>query len=79
MFCVFLTLISCFNLLHSKVTKPNVLFIAVDDHADDPNEFHNLAKAPSPEIRREIGLLQKSLRFKSNGKIPTNPVNPPRL
>jgi hypothetical protein len=75
MFCVFLTLISCFNLLHSKVKKPNVLFIAVDD----PNEFHNLAKAPSPEIRREIGLLQKSLRFKSNGKIPTNPVNPPRL
>ncbi|MCH1420271.1 MAG: sulfatase [Akkermansiaceae bacterium] len=53
--------------------------IELYDHADDPNEFHNLARDPSPEIRKQIGLLRKSLRLKSSGKTPTTPVNPPRL
>ena len=53
--------------------------IELYDHTEDPNEFNNLARDPSPEIRRQIGLLRKNLRLKSSGKTPTTPVNPPRL
>lgn len=49
------------------------------DHASDPNEFRNLAKNPSPEIKKQIKRLRKKLRAKASGKIPTTPVNPSRL
>ncbi len=49
------------------------------DHASDPNEFHNLAINPSPQIKKLMKTLAKTLRTKASGKIPTVPVNQPRL
>ena len=49
------------------------------DHASDPNEFHNLAKDPDPQSKKQMNLLAQKLRTKASGKIPTTPVNPPRL
>ena len=49
------------------------------DHASDPNEFHNLAESPNPEIKKQIKLLAQKLRTKASGKIPSTPVNPSRL
>jgi uncharacterized sulfatase len=49
------------------------------DHASDPNEFHNLAKDPDQQSKKQMKLLAQKLRTKASGKIPTTPVNPPRL
>ena len=49
------------------------------DHASDPNEFRNLAGNSDPDIKKQIQLLRTKLRRKASGKIPTTPVNPPRL
>lgn len=49
------------------------------DHASDPNEFHNLALNPDAATREVMDSLRKKLRSKASGKIPTVPVNPPRL
>jgi uncharacterized sulfatase len=49
------------------------------DHASDPNEFHNLAINPSPKVKKLMKTLAKKLRTKASGKIPTVPVNQPRL
>lgn len=49
------------------------------DHASDPNEFHNLAKDPDQQSKKQMKLLAQKLRTKASGKKPTTPVNPPRL
>jgi iduronate 2-sulfatase len=49
------------------------------DHASDPNEFHNLALHPNEEVKKIMQSLAERLHKKTSGKIPTTPVNPPRL
>ncbi|MGB2454261.1 MAG: sulfatase, partial [Akkermansiaceae bacterium] len=56
---VFLTLIPCFGLLHSKVKNPNVLFIAVDDLATSLGCYGDVV-AKTPHIDR---LAMRGVRF----------------
>lgn len=49
------------------------------DHYTDPNEFNNLALKPDPQATEVIKDLRTRLHKKASGKIPTTPVNPPRL
>ncbi len=49
------------------------------DHQSDPLEFHNLAIDPDPAAQKIINRLRPELRKRSNGRIPTVPVNPKRL
>ncbi len=49
------------------------------DHQTDPQEFHNLAKEPTEQTRKLMSRLQKILRARSSGAVPTSPVNPARL
>jgi uncharacterized sulfatase len=49
------------------------------DHHADPNEFRNLADAPTPYLKQVIASLKGPLEKKASGKVPTTPFNPPRL
>lgn len=49
------------------------------DHHTDPLEFDNLAVQPTPASKTIMEELKRLLDQKSDGKIPTVPVNPKRL
>ena len=49
------------------------------DHHADPNEFQNLAIAPTPHLKKLMTSLRARLEKKALGKVPTTPFHPPRL
>ena len=49
------------------------------DHHSDPQEFHNLAMEPDDSARRVMKRLQRMLRERASGKVPTTPFNSARL
>jgi len=53
--------------------------IELYDHAADPNEFHNLARNPSPETVRLIAELRAAFGKRAVATVPKTPFDPAKL